>query len=1074
MNVELGRLAMVGILAGALGAQTMDGNLVGAVADSSGGAIASAHVTLVSLETGVEQRTIANAEGGYRFNNVAVGRYRLTAAAPNFAETTVNNVYITLNKTPTVNLTLEPAQVRTSVEVSDAAASIDTTTAHISSSFGARQAAALPFTGSGNTGVLNLSLLNAGVTTAGGIGYGTGPSVGGQRPANNNFMIEGVDNNLRVTTGPVINVSNEAVSEFSVQQNLFSVEFGHSNGGQFNTVVKNGTNELHGSGYYYLQNRHLNAVDEQFKRVGVSENPRFDQNRFGASLGGPVRNNRWFYFGNIEYMPQGLASAAGGVQVPTQAAFETLDRIAGLNRRNLDVLKREVPVAPQATPGRFTTVAGTQIPLGLLTVVAPSYSNDTNAVASSDYYLSERDQLRARYLYYRQRSIDSSPNLPQFYTPVQAGAHVASLTHLRTISPAATNELRFAYNRRVDDRPVGPQTFPGLDSFPNLAFADLNLTVGPFQASPQTVRGNTFQLVENFNWIRGRHTFKFGYDGRKVNLTSYFIQYNRGEYQYATLERYLLDLAPTTAIRSTGGFPFAGNLLSHYAFANDEIRLRPNLTINVGMRYEYVGVPAGSKLQSLNSLASVPGVIEFREPKADLRALAPRVGLAWSPDNQGRTSIRAGFGLGYDQIFQNFGTNSLPPQFFTTQVVSNSNAAGFLTGGGIPNNRVEITSPATARASTSTFVPDQQRPYSIQWSLGVQRVLGRDYTVEARYVGTRGIHLPQQIQMNRRAGAPLGSRLPVYLQNPGQGALDGLGLTLASLRPGVHPLQQLGFGPPMTSFQPLGNSTYHGLATQLTKRYSRNLLFTGAYTWSKNIDDSTANFASTLINPRRPDDFENLRLERGLSALDRRHRLSLSWVYDTPWLRRSSNWALRNVVGNWSASGAYAAESGAYITPRSGLDVNFNTDVWADRTYVNPAGAAGLGSATTPLRNSSGAVVAYLATNPNARYIAVGQGGATNAARNTLRMPGINNVDFSLAKRVSLGERTMFEFRAEAYNAFNHAQFVPGFTNTVGPRPRVTLGSNAITLPNHPDFNRPDRVFQSNARVIQLVGRLTF
>jgi hypothetical protein len=328
--------------------------------------------------------------------------------------------------------------------------------------------------------------------------------------------------------------------------------------------------------------------------------------------------------------------------------------------------------------------------------------------------------------------------------------------------------------------------------------------------------------------------------------------------------------------------------------------------------------------------------------------------------------------------------------------------------------------------------------------------------------------------MNRRAGAPTGRRLPVYLSNPGQATLDSLPLTLNQLAPGVHPLQQSGFGPPITSFQPLGNSTYHGLATQITKRYSRNLLFTGAYTWSKNIDDSTANFASTLLNPRRPDDFENLRLERGLSALDRRHRLSLAWIYDSPWLRRSRNWALRNLAGNWSVSGAYMAESGAYITPRTFADVNFNTDVWADRTYVNPAGAAGAGSASVPLRNSSGAVVAYLATNPGARYIAVGQGGETNAARNTLRMPGINNVDVSLSKRVSLGERTVFELRGEAYNALNHAQFVPGFTNTVGPRPRVTAGSNSITLPNHPDFNRPDRVFQSNARVIQLVGRLTF
>ncbi|MBY0506512.1 MAG: carboxypeptidase regulatory-like domain-containing protein [Bryobacteraceae bacterium] len=1058
-----------------LNGQAMDGNITGTVTDSSGAALKGAALELVNAATGVKFSTLSGEAGSYRFINVLPGRYQLTASLTGFQSSGVQNLAIELNKTSTVNLTLTVGQVSTSVEVTDAAAAIDTTTATVGNTFTGMQAIQLPSSGTGTLGVINLALLNAGVTSSGGLGYGTGPSVGGQRPTNNNFMIEGVDNNNRSVTGPLVNVSNEAVAEFSVQQNQFSVEFGHSTGGQFNTVVKSGSNDLHGSLYDYLQNRKLNAIDEQFLRQGITTNPRSDQNRLGATLGGPVLKNKWFYFGNFEYLPSGAAATnATVVSVPTAAGISLLDAIPGLSKRNLDIFKREVPAASAATGA--VSVLGQRIPIGQLRVSAPAFTNDYRAVISSDYNLSSRDQFRARYFYFKQDGIDSTPNLPQFFTPTKSIGHVASFTHLHTFLPNLTNELRAAYNRRVDDRVVGPQQFPGLDAFPNLVLLELGLTVGPNQSYPQSSRSNMYQLVENLNWIKGRHTLKFGYDGRKLNSSNFFVQRARGEYQYNTLERYLQDLMPNQAERSVGGFPFIGNLLSHYLYANDEIRLRRNLTLNLGLRYEYVGVPTGSQQQNLNALSSVPGLLDIRAPRAGKKDFAPRVGLAWSPGRDGKTSVRAGFGLGYDQVYQNLGSNSLPPQFSTTinSHIGNPNGTNFLGSGGTPGVAVPITDPAVARARTAAFVPDQQRPYSIQWNFGVQRVLWNDYTVEARYLGSRGIHLPFQLQTNRRAGLPAGQSLPVFLQRPTVAELDRLTLTRESLAIGVHPLNTAGFTSTITSFTPRGNSTYHGLATQVTKRYSRNLTVNGAYTWSKNIDDSTAALNSTVLTPRRPYDFESLRQERANSALDRRHRLSLAWVYDTPWMKNHKNWAVRNVAGNWAFSGSYIAETGAWGTPRSGVDVNFNGDNAADRTYINTAGDANTGSASTALLNSAGRTVAYLATNPNARYIAVGPGGTVNAGRNTLRLPGINNFDVAFAKRITVKEGKLFELRAELYNAINHAQFTPGYPSAGNVRARSSAAAQNLLFPQNALFNRPDLAFQSNARTIQMVARFQF
>lgn len=1067
--------------------QATDGNIVGRVMDKSGAEIPIAKVEVLNQDTNVRYPVISNNDGSFRVNNVPVGKYTITATATGFAGSSLKNFAVELNKTSTANLTLDVSSVTTTLEVTEASVAINTTNAQLQSSYDSRQALDLSLGsnilgGGNNMGVNNLSLLSAGVASSGGVGYGSGPSVGGQRPTNNNFVVDGIDNNRRDVTGPIAYVSNEATAEFTLLQNYTSPEFGHSSGGIFNTVVKSGTNNVHGSLYDYLQNKNFNALDASFKRQGISERQRLDQNRLGGAIGGPIKKDKLFYFGNFEYVPLGQAGApALGVYAPTASGFSALDSLANsgaISRTNYDIFKQYVQPAPAAN-GEPTPVAGVNIPTGILPIIAPSYQNAYYYLGSVDYNLSEKDQIRGRFVGNNLRAINNTPTLPVFFSNQPTDSYLASATWFHNFGPSVLNEAKAAYTRFAQQVPAGNFTYPGLDVFPNITIEqDLNMQIGPDPNAPQGSIINSYQLADNLSWTKGRHTLKFGYDGRRIIAPQSFVQRSRGDYGYNTLNQFLLDRSPDSLGERTFGISdFWGNLTSHYLYANDDFKLTHNLTLNLGIRWEYVGIPSSAASQALNSAASVPGLITFGTPAVQKNNWAPRVGLAWSPGKSGTTVVRAGFGFAYDQNYQNLGILSLPPQFASTfNVDPAANTPNFLANGGLRNPGVGAAlTPDEARAFTSTYIPDQLRPYSINWTIGVQKVLANDYTVEVRYLGNRGAHLPMQIQLNNGTSVTPTNSLPTYLSAPSQAQLDALPLTLTALQNQIDPVSQryinAGFQNFITAFMPTGNSTYHGLAFQVNKRFSSGLQFVSSYTWSHMIDDSTAALFSTFITPRRAQDFQNLRPERASSALDRRHRWTMSWVYETQWLK-NSNWFAKNIVGNWSVTGTYTAESAMYATVQSAVDSNLNGDTAGDRVIVNPNGTDRVGSGVEALKNSAGETVAYRALNPNARYIQAGLGAYANGGRSTLPLRGINNFDISLIKRFSITESKKLELRAEGYNAFNHSQFTPGAINTSQPVARTDTRS--YLTPGNALFGRADAVFENNARVIQMVARFTF
>jgi hypothetical protein len=1058
----------------------MDGNIVGTVLDPTGAVIPEATVELLNPATGITRTARTDAAGLYRFNNVLVGDYAITAKADGFAPKRMESIRVVLNRSTTVNLTLDVGDITTQVVVSETSATIDTTTATIGSSFNDRNARYTPAAGLDSLGALNLALLAAGVSSSGGTGLGEGPSIGGQRPRNNNFTVEGVDNNRKDVTGRNVDVPNEMVEEFSVLQNQFTAEFGRSGGGQFNTVIRSGSNDLHGSLFEYFENRKLNAVDQANARQDIRENPRFDSNRFGGTVGGPIIKNKLFYYGGLVYNNTGEQTPPlNPVFAPTAQGFSALDTIPGLSQTNLDVFKQYVTPAPTASD--VTTVNGVELPIGILPISFPTYENNYYWLASIDYNWNERDQTRFRYVENRSDLIDASliPRLPAFSELRKLRQRLFTVAHVHTFSPSLVNETRASYARFQDDIPAGDYQYPGLDVFPNITIEeDLALQLGPTDTSPQSGIQNTYQIVNNTTWIAGAHTFKWGVDGRKYIAPTNFIQRVRGDYNYTNLERFLLDLSPDIlAERNTGGVPYDGNQLDFYWYVQDEWKIRRNLTLNIGIRHEYKGIPAGDKLQVLNSISDVPGLIEFRAPRAQKKNFAPRVGLAYSPGDSGKTVFRAGFGMAYDNYFDNLGTLSKPVQLENTLSLDPSlNTPDFLKNGGIrPDQRPDSFDQETARAFTSTFIPDQRLPYSIQWNFGVERVFANDYTVNLRYLGTRGLRLFTQDRINVTTRVTAQNHLPTYMSAPSQDTLDGLPLTLDDLTDQsffVQAYEDAGFQSPIVAFSNQGNSIYHGMALELKKRFSNGIQFMGAYTWSHNIDDSTADLFSTLLSPRRPQDFRDMHAERSSSFLDRRHRLTFSWVYETPWLRGSSNWFAKNLIGNWVFAGTYTFESPQMATVQSGVDANLNGDSAGDRVIINPSGTDGVGSDVTPLKNTDGAVVAYLATNPNARYIKADRGAFANGGRQTLETNPINNFDVNFVKAFSVTESMKLEFGAAFYNFFNHPQYIPGSLNSV-----KAVSSNFTRnnlLPGDTQFNKHDEVYDSNARSTVLTLRFTF
>jgi hypothetical protein len=1137
--------------------QTTSGALSGTVKDATGAVIPNATVVAVSEGTKVAYNGTSGASGEVLISNLPLGLYDVTASATGFQSFTLTGVAIDLNKSSAESFTLTAGATSSTVEVSaEAGISLDTQTVNLTQTFQPAELSVLPSATVG-LGVLNLSLLSPNVASNGGIGQGRGPSVAGLRPTNNNFMIEGIDNNNKGITGPLVYVPNDNVGEFSLIVGQFSPEFGHSSGGQFNTGIKSGTNSFHGVGYEYFQNRNLNAIN--IPSGPPQPKARYDFNRYGGSIGGPIKRNKLFFFGGYERQTTGQ-NVQGFICTPTAAGIAAIQAVPGLSATNLAQYVKYTPVSPaQVTDANdaacFNEVSGPQflyvypgtalspapsygavpvygsgtpttVPLGNFLISAPAFTNFKALTTSGDYTISQTDNLRVRYIYNANGTEDTVAEIPNFYTTEPSKYHLVAISEYHNFTPNLTNEVRVGFNRYANQDPDGGFTFPGLSAFPNLVFADLDqLQYGPDGNAPQSTVQNLYEFTDDIHYTKGTHTLTFGFDGRKSISPQTFTQRVRGDYEYNYLTEYLHDLGATCTVcsagisgqRSTGNFIYYGDQTSLYGYGNDTWRVTPQLTLNYGLRYEFTSVPTGERAQSLNLSASVPGLVNFSAPQPQYKNFAPRIGVSYAPDD--KTVIRAGFGLAYDVLYDNLGLLSFPPQYSSTTNIGdaglpasdNAGAPGFLANGGLPtgtgslatfNSTPTSACPASGtvavalckqRKATSAYLPNQVVPYSEVWSLGVERTVGANTTFTIQYVGSRGIHLPTQDQINVQPRTTAANQLTTYF---GANA-TGIGSTIsttsnANTLAGVLTNSNIiaawsaqDFTGKITSYQPYSESNYNGGSISVVRRMKEGLAINGAYTYSKTMDDATASTFSTILTPRRQQNSQCIACDYSRSALDRTNRISLAFVYDLPYFKHS-NFLLKNIAGNWEIAPIYIYESPEYATVLSGTDANENGDS-IDRAIINPNGVRGTASKVNPVYSSNlaaacgtattcnGNLVGYVAVNPNAYYIQAGAGTLPNDERNTLPGRPIDNIDVSAVKRISFTERYSFEFHAEAFNVLNHPQYVAGTLDNVS-LTQTNADSNAFLLASSPTtiFNHPEKLFASNARTMQLSAKFIF
>ncbi len=1117
------------LFAASVAAQVTGGAVTGIVTDANGAVVPNAQVRIQDKSRGSVFTAQTTGSGAFNFVNVPVGEYTVTVEGTGFARST-RDLNVSLNTTTTADIVLQVAGSQTIVDViAGGEGVIQSDSSQLGTTFSGRSAQDLPIAGSAN----NLALLAPNVIPPANGTAGSGGVSGGVRARGNSFNIDGVDNNDASVTGPSTGPIQDAISEFTLLQNNFSAEFGAGAGGQFNTITKSGTNEFHGNLFLYVGSQKFNAPSTDESSQGFKNF--FKEARYGGTLGGPMPffnfgendgplfisgKNKLFFFGAYEKYYQEGQSSAGSFFAPTSAGLDQLAAIPGVSAHVINIFRNFVSLAPTANAtatSQFGNILGrTGIPFGEVILPIPAFQQQKSYQFNIDHLPTQRDQFRYRFARTRYVAEQAGSGGLAFNNNVTYDTDLFSVNYIKTFSSNMVNDLRLSYLRTTQDFPLKN---PALSNFPNLIIDSLNLEIGPGGNLPQSGYDNNYQIYDSITFVQGNHSFKFGADYRRYLGGSNFLPRARGEYQYSSLDVLLQDLRPDVFnVRGIGSGSSVSNNHRFFTFAQDDWKVNPNLTINLGVRYEYQGLYRDAALQATAAPANVPGVIEFGVPKVDKNNFAPRLGFAYSPDakggirgflfgKRGDSVIRANFSRAFFPNFSNFVLISLPP---TSQgeLQGGGPATAFLQSGGagaapfVPN-----LTPAFLRANAGSLILDQIVPYTDSIAFSYQREIGSGTALELRYLRTRSKQLPVQVQLNSRPVVDAALIVPTFLTTPTAAAVAALPTiaTIAANNPSLsqttfqaaRQLGAQGFAGALTGFPAIGESHYDGVSASLTRRFRKYLGFTAAYTFSKTTDNSTNELNTSALNPRRAQDAGeffgsglDLSTEWGRSVLDVPHRFVTSFNVDIPFFNNNENAFLRAVLGGFQINGIFQIQSGQPITVQSTVDANRNGDSAGDRAIFNPNGDPNIGSAVQGVTLVNGAVVlvpitdpltglpnpgirAYVATNPNAGFINTGffakelaNGGAGTAPRNSLRTKGFNSTDLVILKNTRFGTdgRYNFQVGAEIFDAFNQ-------------RPQTITGvgafSRAFAQPANANFLNYD-IGSYSGRRITLRGKFIF
>ncbi len=1018
----------------------------GNVLDPSGAAVAGAAITVTSLETGGRRHTTTDASGNYSVRALPLGSTEVKAEKPGFQPVDRTGITLAVNQNATVNFQLQVGEFVSQVNVSEQAPIVNTTTESVAGLVGEEQVKDLPLNGRSfdnlitlNPGAINYPLRSAGTSTNNGNEF----AVDGRRPMDNVVLLNGIEytgsSQLADTPGGASGelLGIDAVREFNILSDTYSAQYGKRAGAQVIVVSQSGTNAVHGTLFEFLRNSDLDARNF-FDRGFV---PPFRRNQFGGALGGPIKKNRLFLFGNYEGFRQVLAQSSVS-EVPDQLARQgLLPNAAGVYtpvaRLNPAMLKY-FALWPEANGPELLSN-------GLPSGAALSYGNPRQNIREDfgttrgDYAISDRDTLTAAY------TMDNGTNLtptadPLFGSNLILVSQVASLQETHVFSPNALSTARVgfsraAYNFNAADLAAFPSSLdfvtgnggPGgivIGGGVTTTGASAITSAGPSNAANVWNRRSLFTYQDNFQITKGIHQLSLGVWFQPMRDNENTASRQLGQASFTSLTTFLQGTTSSFQVVPDPNELGWRSLFGAW-FAEDVMKLRRNLTVRVGLRYEFTNGFNEADGRAANYITNPQGVLETNPilgsslftTNSATHLLGPRVGLAWDPQGNGKTAIRAGYGLYYSLIDDlAFLVNSLPPYNGSASFanVALTSIVPIVSGAQPPPScGPGVPSPCSIFAPQGVQ-PNAKTPAVNEWNFTLERELNPQTSLSVAYVGSFGYHglisidpnsIPAQVCSNPGgcvAGGTGSARSIVA---------DGSGYIPVGTRP--NPYLSGGF-----FWYTEGNSSYNALQTNLTRRLSHNLEFRANYTWSKNLDINSAltgaqsnNEAQMVLNRN------NLRQDWGPSALNSAQQASFSAHYELPFGRGkrvlgSLTGVEDKLVSGWQLNGIATLLSGFPFTPQIGSNRSGDGDTRnPDRPSLNAA--------------FSGPVVEGNPNqwfNPNG-FILPPAGTYGNLGRGVFSGPGLADIDLSLLKNVALTERVALQIRSEFFNTLNHTNF---------------------------------------------------
>ena len=1044
--------------------QGTSGTILGTVTDPQGAVIAGVTVSVKNLDTQLQRQVVTDSSGYYRVEALPVGRYEVRAERQGF-KVTVNSLTLTVGEEAVTNFKMEVGSLSEQVIVTSTGTEVETTTATMGGLVDEKKIRDLPLNGRSFD---QLIYLQPGVTVATSAGSspnqgrGTKFSVGGARLTSNLFMLDGTDMNDSQNFTPggaggqMFGV--ESIKEFKVITHNAPAEYGRSMGGIINAVSQTGTNNLHGDLFEFLRNSALDAKN-YFDNANLPIPP-FKRNQFGGAVGGPVLlphfgeggpaigyhgKDKLFFFANYEGLRETLGVTKNAVVPDANARTGKIGTATPITVNPAVV--PYVNLIPVANGPLILTSTGTPTGFAQLQFSQPQPTRVNYFTGRVDWNRTAKDSLFARY------TIDDSSKLRQDAPDHVMGLFAENETHrnqyvtlqdTRVLSANKVNQLRFGFNRStLQVNLLNQANVPASLSFiPGQPFGHVTITgmspLGTVVNDPRSFFMNSYQPSDDFSVTHGNHAFKTGVFIERFQWNTAAFNRIGGDYSFASLKDFLTANVKSVVVPFPGADPHRSIRATLFAgYFQDDWRATRRLTLNLGLRYELTTVPTEKFGQSSFLLTPSDTALQIHTPFAgNHKNFAPRVGLAWDVRGDGKTSVRAGFGMYYDQILLNqflnlFDRNPNPDLksgWLTVTLPQPGIPAPF------PNPLAAAQSAGAGFALQNTVFNNFKTPYLYQYSLEVQRQIAKNLVASVAYVGSRGKHLVERRDGNTPVPIVLAGGVPC---NAGAVSATNPILPAGTLCTPKTALRRNSKWADMQTRSLDGLSWYDSMQVSVLRRFAGGLQVQAAYTWSKSLDTSSGLFSEEADNAATGVEIpDNIRNEKGLSNFDVRHNAIINALYELPFGKSLrgvgrqlfSGWQIGG-IGTFAAGVPFTVENSANRSQNQATGSNFSdrpnlvTGASNNPTHGVSAGCT-FGTGTSAITVAAGTPVGTPSHwfDPCA-FVPQPLGTFGNLGRNTLIGPGRSTVDFLVNKHFRISEKRELQFRTEVFNILNHPNF---------------------------------------------------